>query len=219
MITIGNMAYRNILVVENDIKEIPLALKYKLKNIEVPVEYWYNFKYSFHFNSEENYNRLENTQNTNTLLVSNPSFVGVDNRFEHYVILFLKLKELNIKLNFAVLYTDNFYMYLLKFLANESNITKKENNHKMLKEILDFHIIYEIDNEISDAKHITYESLIENYIETHRRKPDQIKIKETGEIYDAYYINYSETIEESYITLKIPNDYNNQFKLNEIEKV
>ena len=223
-LVIQNMIYDNILVVENDIKETPYILNKILSKVDLPIDYWFNFNYSFYHNSEENFKRLASL-NEKTLIVSNPSFVGADNLLERYINLFLKLKELNIKLNFAIIYPDNFYMYLLQFLSKEDNYMKKENNHRMIKEILDFHLIYEIpygdlDEElISQSRIITYDSLMDNYIETHRKYPDRIKVKESGEIYDAYYVYYENTLEESEISLIIPNDYNNKFKLTEIEKL
>lgn len=221
---IENMAYDKILVVENDMKEVPYVLEKILSKVDLPIEYWFNFNYSFHHSSAENFKRLANL-NGKTLIVSNPSFVGADNQFSRYINLFLKLKELNIRLYFAVIYPENFYMYLLKFLSDEQNHMKKENNHRMIKEILDFHVVYEIpygdlsEELISQSKHITYNSLMDNYIETHRKYPDKIKIKESGEIYDAYFISFGNTLEDTYITLKIPDDYNNKFKLTEIEKI
>ena len=221
-----NMDYDKILVVENDNKEVPFVLEKILNKVDLPIDYWFNFNYSFYHNSAENFKRLAKL-NEKTLIVSNPSFVGADNLLERYINLFLKLKELNIRLSFAIIYPDNFYMYLLKFLTKEQSYMKKENNHRMIKELLDFHIIYEIpygdlsEELISQSSIITYDSLMDNYIETHRKYPDKFKVKETGEIYEAYFISFGEskTIEDIEVTLKIPNDYNNKFKLTEIEKL
>lgn len=58
---------------------------------------------------------------------------------------------------------------------------------------------------------------MENYIETHRRNPDKIKVLETGEVYDAYRVYYTNPLEDSTITLMIPTNSNNEFKLSEIE--
>lgn len=218
------MAFDNILVVENDIKEVPFLLKKILKNIELPIDYWYNFNYSFYHNSAENFKRLAKLSEK-TLIVSNPSFVGADNLLSRYISLFMKLKELNINLNFALIYPNNFYLYLLEFLSNEYNYDKKQNHHRMIKEILDFHNIYEIpyddldEDLISQSKHITYESLMENYFESHRKHADKVKIKETGEIYSVNYVYYGNSLDKCELTLNIPNDYNNSFKFNEIEKL
>lgn len=166
---IENMAYDKILVVENDMKEVPYILNKILNKVDLPIDYWFNFNYSFYHSSVESFKRL-NKLNEKTLIVSNPSFVGEDNQLSRYITLFLKLKELNIKLNFAIIYPENFYMYLLNFLSNEQNYMKKENNHRMIKEILDFHLIYEIpygdlrEELISQSSIITYESLMDNYI-------------------------------------------------------
>ena len=229
-IIIKNKTFNKILVVENDNKEVPFILNKILNKVNLPneIEYWFNFNYSFYHNSEENFKKLAKLDE-NVLIVSNPSFVGADNLLERYINLFLKLKELNIKLNFAILYPDNFYLYLLKFLSSEQNYTKKENNHRMIKEILDYHTIYEVPysdlNEelISQSSIITYESLMSNYIETHRKCPDKFRVKKTDEVYDAYmlYFGNKNKLEDIEITLKIPNDYNNKFKLsgNEVEKI
>ena len=221
---IENMAYDKILVLENDNKEVPYLLKKILKNIVLPIDYWYNFNYSFYHNSEENFKRLTKLSEK-TLIVSNPSFVGADNLLSRYISLFMKLKELNIRLSFAIIYPDNFYMYLLKFLTDEYNYNKKQNNHRMIKEILEFHNIYEIpygdldEDLISQSKHITYESLMENYFESHRKHADKVKIKESGEIYDVISVHYSDDIDKCTLTLNIPNDYNNSFKFNEVQKL
>lgn len=213
------MNYKNILVVENDIKDIPLVLKNILKGVTEPIDYWYNFNYSFYHSAEENFKRLSELKDT--LIIANPSFVGADNQFDRYIILFLKLKEQNIKLNFAVLYPENFYTYLLKYLSSEDRFPKKIQLHKMLQELLDYHNIYEIieGKKIEDAKHITYDYLLENYIETNRHNPDKIRVLATGRIYDAYSIYYSDKLEDTTLSLKIPDDFNNEFKLNEIEKI
>lgn len=221
--------YKNILVFENDMEfqGLPSIVKTLLKNEIVEYDVWFNFNYSFYHNSVENYDRLSKLNN-DTLIVTYPSFVGADNQFNKYIGLFLKLKQMNIKLNIAIMYSSNFYVYLLNFLSNEENYLKKENNHGQLKNILEFHNIYNIDiKTLHDKKPIydkieliTYDKLIESYFETHRKlKITKCKVISTNEIYDAYSIHYYENFEETTITLKIENNSNNSFHLNEIIKL
>ena len=213
------MAYDKILVVENDMKEVPYILNKILNKVDLPIDYWFNFNYSFYHNSAESFKRL-NKLNEKTLIVSNPSFVGADNQFSRYINLFLKLKELNIKLNIAILYSSDFFVYLLKHLSSESSYMKKEVNHKQLKEILDFHSIYKIESDIGTSILIDYDKLLESYFETHRKlEKTKVRVKATGEIYNVQYIYYGDDFDSIDLTLEIENDYNNSFKLNEIEKL
>lgn len=209
--------YKDILVLENDIKEVPYILERALNKEQVPIEYWYNFNYSFYHNSSENFLRLKNLS-LDTLVVTNPSFVGADNQFSGYLNLFLKMKEHGIKLDIAIIYYPNFFTYLLRYLANEQNYMKKENNHRMIKEVLDYHNVYEFSNTISDSVKITYESLMEYYIETHKKlNITNCRIKATGEVYPAYFVYYADTLNGSFINLYIENEYNNKFTFDEIE--
>lgn len=212
--------YEKILVFENDIEQqgLPRQLKTLLKKEDVPTEVWYNFNYSFYHSSEDNFKRLSKL--SDTLVVTMPSFVGADNQFSRYINLFLKLKELNIKLNIAILYSSDFFVYLLKHLSSGSSYMKKEVNHKQLKEILDFHSIYKIESDIGTSILIDYDKLLESYFETHRKlEKTKVRVKATGEIYNVQYIYYGDDFDSIDLTLEIENDYNNSFKLNEIEKL
>lgn len=223
--------YKKILVFENDSERIglPVAIDYIEKAENRNFEVWWDFSSSFHWDREAAFKRLSEINNE-TLVLSNPSFVGPGNSFSGYLGLFLKMKELGIKLNLAITYyPDSFFMYLLKFLYEEQNYLKKENNHRMLKEVLDYHNIYEIDmsNIIGNSngvisnsyRSITWQHLMFYYYETHRKNRAKLRIRATGEIYDAYYVNYhADTIDDMYITLMIPDDYNNKYKLTELER-
>ena len=213
--------YKRILVFENDLEHqgLPRQLKTLLNKEDVSYDVWYNFNYSFYRSAEENFKHLSELPE-DTLVVTEPSFVGADNQFSRYINLFLKLKELNIKLNIAILYSSDFFVYLLKHLSIETRYMKKEVNHKQLKEILDFHSIYKIESDIGTSILIDYDKLLESYFETHRKLgKTKVRVKATGEIYNVQYIYYGDNFDSIHLTLEIENDYNNSFKLNEIEKL
>lgn len=193
-------AFKNILVLEND-NEVPSYISTILGLISAPKDYWYNFIWSFYHNRDENMKRLGSIPE-DTLLFAAPSFVGAENQFSGYLNLFLQLAESGKKLDIAVVYYDGFFMYLLKFLYKESNQLKNENNHRMLKEVLDFHNIYEVDfhnldfDELeekglaSQSKRITYEALAEFYFDAHRKSNTKIRIKDNGKVKDLIHVNY-----------------------------
>jgi len=229
--------FNKILVIENDSVEISYLAQFAIKNEKVAIEKWLNFNNSFVHNKEENFKRLANLKDT--LVVANPSFVGADNQFGSYLLLFYKLKELGIKLDIAIIYNESFRVYLLNFLVNSNNnASKKTSNMQLLKDVLEFHNIYEIIHDVYDAKNtivdntieessiiISWQSLMYDYVETDRHLGrTKFKIKTTGEIYEAYYINYKETdyvnsMRSSNVTLFIEDQPNNSFKLSELEKI
>jgi hypothetical protein len=218
--------YNQILVLENDTEHmgLPSVVSDLLKNEPYKTDIWFNFSYSFYNKKEENFKRLSEISE-DTLLVSYPSFVGLDNQFDKYLLLFFQLKTMNIKIDINIIFYEDFEIFLLKFLSEEKTYLKKERNHEILKEILDFHNIY-VSPYLSNvsfkesAKLITYDNLMFNYYETHRKlEVTKCKVKSTGEIYDAYYILYYKNFKETKITLKIEGDFNNSYRLDEIEKI
>lgn len=222
--------YNKILVFENDseFQGLPYTLKLIQKAESIKFDAWYDFSVSFQRNQEDAFKRLSEID-TNTLCLSAPSFVGPGNSFGGYLGLFLELKELGIKLDLAITYyPDGFFTYLLKFLYDEQNYMKKQNNHRMLQEVLDFHNIYEIDMDninlndgnISNSHElITWENLMKYYFETHRKlERSKVRVRNTGEIYETHYVYVNKNIDELEITLMIPDDYNNKYKLTELER-
>jgi len=193
-------AFNNILVLENDL-EVPSYINHILELVNVPKDYWYNFIWLFYHSRDENMKRLGSIPE-DTLLFAAPSFVGAENQFSSYLNLFLQLAEAGKKLDIAVVYYDGFFMYLLKFLYKEHSKLKNENNHRMLKEVLDAHNIYEIDfknldfDELeekglsSQSKRITYEALAEFYYDAHRTSNTKIRIKDNGKIKDLIHVNH-----------------------------
>lgn len=217
--------YNNILVLENDPKEIPSWLKTVLDKEQVCIDTWFDFNISFHWDKAKAFGRLLSLTHE-TLLVSTPSFAGDGNSFEHYLSLFLKLKDLDKKINLAILYPDNFYILLLKFVSADSNALKKQNNLERIKEVLDFHSIYEINysasskDNLQDNVHITFDYLMENYFETHQKLGrTKVMIIETSEVFEVYYVYYHESIEKTELVLYIESDPNNKYKLNQIKKL
>lgn len=211
--------YKNILVQENDSKEIPCYLQNVLRKETVDINYWYDFSMSFYRNNDGSFKRLHNVT-SDTLMISAPSFVGLGNEFEGYLMLFLKLKELGTRVTLAIIYTDNFFVMLLNFLTM-GNALKKKNNHELLKEVLPFHTIYEIkytgmsNDSLSDVTHITYELLMAYFYETKM----MVKVVATGEIYEVYRVYYVDPVENTDIVLRIESNPNNKFKPEEIERI
>lgn len=213
------MENTKILVLENDHKEIPSWLSSALGKRVYDV--WYDFSMSFHWDREGSFERLKNLDK-DVLLVTTPSFAGQDNQFSGYLLLFSKLKDMGISVNLAIMYTESFYVYLLKFLSDEQGALKKENNHRLLKEVLDFHTVYEIPfidyvpHDLSDMTPITYARLMQNYIETHRKLNPTEFVYKDGNTYPAYRIDYKYPVGESEVTLMVPDDYNNNTKLKDL---
>lgn len=198
-----------IYVLENDPKEIPSWLVNSLGDRDYAI--WYDFNISFHWDSEAAFKKLASFK-VDDLLVTSPSFVGADNSFSSYLLLFYKLKEMGVKLRLAVLYTEeSFYTYLLNFLSAESNYLKKEENIRKVKEILEFHVLYEIPyinycaSDLSEMVHISSEKIFTDYVETHRRL-ECTKFIYNDKIYPAYYIHYKTPIGDSEIVLYIEED-------------
>ena len=109
----------------------------------------------------------------------------------------------------------------LEFLNDETNGAKKANNHRILKEVLDFHNIYEIlDNDEYNVIHLTYDYLMQFYLERHHALGiDKCRIKATGEIYDVYAVYYHKDYKKAEITLRIESDCNNKYSFGELEKI
>lgn len=214
--------YNKILVFENDSNELSYLANQVLREETVPVENWFDFNSSFYHNKEENFKRLA-AIDKDTLIVSNPSFVGAENQFTGYLYLFLKLKDLNIKLDIAIVYHESFLVYLLKFLSEESNYLKKESNHKLLREVLDFHTVYEIDNKtynIKESFQLTYERLMKHYVESHRKlAPTKFRVNETGAEYTVAYVYYHKELADTKIVLLIPDNYSNEFSFDQLTRV
>jgi hypothetical protein len=217
--------YNKILVLENDSNIVPSYLSNVLNKEQVNIEYWYDFSISFHWDEEKAFKRLMSVSD-DTLLVCSPSFVGAGNSFDGYLMVFLKLKDLGKNINIAVLYPDNFYVYLLKFLSDHNtNTLKRKNNLRILKEVLDFHNLYEItystkfDENINESVHITFDYLMLNYFETNKQVgKTKCKIISTGEEFEVYSIYYKDPLEESEIVLYIEDKPNNKYSLKEITK-
>lgn len=225
--------YTKIVVFENDseFQGLPYIMNILQSNETVKFDVMWNFSNLFlQKNIEETFKKLSEIDNTNTICLANPSFVGAGNSLENYFTIFLKLKELNVKLNLAIIYNEGFFIKLLKFLYKEDNYLKKQNNHRILKEILDFHDIYELDSsdinlkkaKISETyKKVNFDDLLKYYVESHRKlERTKFKIKSSGEVYNCVYVNHHiDNLDELKVTLEIPNDYNNSYFLNELERL
>lgn len=225
--------YKKILVFENDSEHIGKNhfIKGIEKNETITFDMWWDFAMSFYWDSEKAFQRLKDID-SDTLVLSNPSFAGPGNSFSGYLNLFLKMKEMNIKLDMAVIYYNGFFNKLLHFLYSEQSYLKLQNNHRMLQEVLEFHNIYEIEYENvnlnrgnikNSSKLITWESLAKYYFETHRRlDKTMVRVKATGEIYQIIYVNNHKDNPEDYeFELLV---YETPFKsmhvkFNEIERV
>lgn len=141
--------YSKILVFENDHESQGLNMVIsKIKNSEdVPFEVWWQFNGSLMRDLEDSLERIQNID-TNTVVLANPSFVGAENSLSGYIILMMKLKELGKRLDIAIVYQDGFLKYLKdEYIGRAGNDLKKENNERLLREVLDFHNVYEIDYE------------------------------------------------------------------------
>jgi hypothetical protein len=225
--------YKDIIVLENDIEHIGLNrfLGMVLKNETVNVDMFWDFSSTFHYEREKSFERLK-AINSDTLVLTNPSFVGSDNSFSGYLGLFLLLKQMNIKLDVAIIYYDGFFKYLIDFMYGESNYLKNQNNHRMLQEVLEFHTIYEIDfNNVNlnngtiknSSKLITWDNLNSYYFETHRKLPKtMMRVKATGEVYHLIYINkHVNNLEDMEFELLISETpfKSEKYTLNQIEKI
>lgn len=143
-------------------------------------------------------------QTPDTLILSQPSFVGWDNSFDDKLHLFKKLKDLNIKLTVAVIYQPNFYWFVIKWLSDLSDMKKKyrEASKTLLKECLEFHNIHYIlpydacnqKKSLADCMiPLTWEYLVQNYYE----KGDKIKINATGKVKTVQWMWISSDTPES----------------------
>lgn len=217
--------FKQVLVLENDLEQngVPSWLKREIESINLPTEYWYDFRMTLYRYKQLSMERFLNLSE-DTLLLSAPSFVGYDNSFESYVHLFYQLKELNKSVNLAIVFPEGFFMYLLHYLSDEDNLSKKEQRHRILKDILDFHNIYEIEFLGDNVQKITYENLVSFYYERHRQKREQVIIKETNEIVDVVYVSYpkSNNFDDIRITIINPLDEterNVDYNIHQIEKI
>ncbi len=216
------MSYNKILVFENDIKEVPAYLSNILDEQKEPIEYWFNFSSDVNYRSEEAIKRISKISK-DTIIIAAPSFVGYDNSFSSYLLLFTKLKQLNIKLTIYLFDYDGFRLRLLNFIKNESNSLKKEHIKETLKDVLDFHNIYEIqswsDTDLNLSVHINFDYLMFYYIETHRKlERTKFKVIATGEIYETYHVWYNK-FDVAEIQLYIENNSNNNYSWSELERI
>lgn len=213
--------FEKILVLENDWKEVPRQVtKYIERSLNTPHEIWFNFNYDLIGNYEAGIKRLVEESNK-SYFVSAPSFVGSDNQFEKYLFIFYKLKELDASIHIDLLFFDGFISYLMDFLSDGYNYSKKQQNHAILKEILDFHTITEVHVRTFERTHITWDLLMSYYLETNKSNRDNVRIKATGEIYPVYcvYYNSYNDMDNSKVTLLIEDQPNNSYLLSEVEKI
>lgn len=217
-------AFNKIVVFENDDHELSYLATKAIQAVNknnAEVEPWFNFHISFTWDKEKAFGRLKQISSEDkTIVITNPSFAGPDNAFTNYLLLFLKLKEMNIKLDVGIIFYDGFITFLLEFLNDETNGAKKANNHRILKEVLDFHNIYEIEDDSFNVIHLTYDYLMQFYLERHHALGiDKCRIKATGEIYDVYAVYYHKDYKKAEITLRIESDCNNKYSFGELEKI
>lgn len=218
--------YKDLLILENDSFKIPHYLQDILDETSIPFEIWFWFAEDVRQNTQKSFARFAAIKST-TFLITSPSFVGLGNSFEGKLFLFKKLMEAGIKINIGVMYYPDFYWFLVKWLhetgAYIGSQKKKNLEINSLKKCLSFHRIYRLDSNnvliedqplFESMELITWETLMPNYFPTKLK----VKVKSTGEIWPIYwtYINIDDP-EKSEITLHMPDQPNNKFKLSEIE--
>lgn len=137
--------------------------------------------------------------------------------------------ESDIRLDLAILYYPNFYNYVLKWMHDLDTRKAREEKLPMLKTVLEYHSIYEIDrdkawmNELpleESCTRITWDSLMSNYF----KRKDKVRIKATGEVFDVGYafIDKDELGESSIHIDRGTGHYDSStdnFKLKDVEKV
>jgi len=141
---------KKFLILENDIEQqgLPDFLQDVLDiNKEIPYKVWWWFGEDVRQNPEKSFERFSNID-SDTFILTNPSFVGYGNSFEGKLNLFCKLMELGIKIRIGVIYYPDFYWFLVKWLHDRGcyvgSQKEKDKEIAKLKACLDYHEIYSI---------------------------------------------------------------------------
>ena len=221
---------KKFLILENDIQHqgLPYILTDCLETIpEIPYDVWYWFGEDVRQNPEKSFARFAAVE-SETLILSYPSFVGYGNSFEGKLHLFKVLKDKGIKLNLALMKYPDFYWYVVKWMNDDNhNPKKKAEEIEVLKKVLDYHTIgYFTYNDIvihekpffESIKDITWESL-EGYYYPRKSKCKEIS---TGVIREVNHVYIKEDkVEDSiiYCRHEDPTIFNDvELKLSEVVK-
>ncbi len=226
-----NNIVKKFLILENDTPHqgLPDMLTDCLEMIsDVPYDVWYFFNVDVQNHPKESLARFAAVE-SDTLILSYPSFVGYGNSFEGKLRLFKTLKDKGIRLNLAIMKYPDFYWYLVKWVNDENyNPKKKKEEIEILKEVLDFHSIgyFRYDDVVireipffEAIKSITWESLELYYY------PRKSKVKEisTGIVREVEYVFIREdNVEYSEVECRHedPTIFNGvRLKLIDVEKV
>lgn len=221
--------FKKLLILENDTQSqgLPEMLEDCINNQKLPYNVWWWFNQSIIQKPEESFKTFSEID-SETLLVSYPSFAGYGNTFESKIYLFDKLKEQNIKLNIAILYYPSFYWFLIKWLHNISpSITgdkEKQKVIKVFKEVIEYHNIsfFTYDKPLLESiNRITWQTLEPNYF----YRDQKLKIKSTGEIINFFSIcvneNKPENTKITYLE-ELENDkytFNDSLRIDDVEKL
>ncbi len=222
--------FNKILVLENDIEHqgLPDQIDNVIHSIGKPHDVWWWFGEDVRQNTERSLKRFAEIT-PDTLVMTQPSFVGYGNTFEGKLALFAKLAEMNVRLMLGIVYYPDFYLYVLYWLHR---LDKKERERyiPMLKLALESHEIYCVDwmeiyvhnAKFSDCiKQLTWEDISKNYYD---KKIDRVRIKSTGEVFKIGYVSIDkEKLEDSRISIDREtgrcDSSTDDFKFKDIEKV
>lgn len=127
---------RQIMVLENDLSEIPSRLKDVLNS---EYEVWYNFNSDSESELSDKIQKFKSIYN-NYIFYASPSFVGYGNSFEHYLFMLIELKNNNINIEIHILF-DNLIDYIKSevLVGNKSKQSALKNN---LTDVLNYHNIF-----------------------------------------------------------------------------
>ncbi len=226
--------FDKILFLENDIRHIglPDVLKDCAEIENVP----YDTIFSFSQEMNSNPNQVADTitsLNENLLVVAYPSFVGYGNSFEGKLSVLSFFMSKGIKLNLAIVFGDDFYLYLVNWI---NNLDKKNRVFYilMLESILKYHTVYYVTFysiygdglKINDtAKKLNYDDVIKY----HFPRRSKFKVLATGEELITDYVSIDKNdFEKCHVLSYYESDEDNgrgklwkekKYKLSEIEKI
>jgi len=211
--------FKSILVLENDseFQGVPRILAEYLKQFDCEIIYWYDFSRDVEVYTESSIKRLK-AISSDVYIVCYPMFIGA--AFDNYMTLLYTVAKTT-SLNIGVVqtdYGDSLEQRLLNYMYDGYNKSKRQRSIEILEKVLTSHNIYSVVTDFEEHKteYIDFDNIIQYYFETDRKNPDKVKIKESGEVYNVVYVNTF--LDDFYLTLNIPDDYNNKYKLNEIER-